>query len=627
MEETYLIGLTAILVLGVVARWLAWRLHLPAILLLLLCGLAAGPATGFLDPDALFGDVLMPAVSLSVALILFEGGLSLNLRELREIGGVVRNLITVGALVTWVIGAVAGWLILRLEFPLAVLLGAVFVVTGPTVVIPLLRHVRPSARIRNAIKWEGILNDPVGAILAVLVFEAIVAGGLGGRFDEGAAQFLYSVLTGVGVGAAGAALMLALLYFHWIPDFLDAGFSLAMVVAAFSLSNHYQPESGLLATTVMGIALANQRFTDVRHIVEFKEHLRVLIISTLFIVLAARLKAPELSEVLWPTLVFLAVLIFVARPMSVWISCLGSKLTDEERLFLMWMAPRGIVAAAVASIFAERLAENGMQQAQQLAPIAFIVIIGTVTIYGLTAFSVAKRLGLAEPSPQGVLFVGAHAWARQIAKALEKAGFHVAMADSRWSNVSKARLEGLSAHFGAVLSEDVLDEINLYGIGRLLAITSNDEANSLAAVHFRDEFGRSNVYQLPPEKGDQAGRRAIFPGHLQGRHLFRPEMTFYRLQELFDRGATVKTTPITEKFTFEEFRKLYGDEALPLFVMSKGETLSVVAAVSPAKPRPGQTLIAVVPAKAVEEVQKKRIGEEPPETQGGGSDAQEAGSA
>ncbi len=610
MEETYLIGLTAILVLGVVARLIAWRLHLPAILLLLLSGLVAGPVTGLLDPDQLFGAVLMPAVSLSVALILFEGGLSLDLRELKEIGGVVRNLITIGAAVTWAIGSVAAWLILRLEFPLAVLLGAVFVVTGPTVVIPLLRHVRPSARIRNVIKWEGMLNDPVGAILAVLVFEAIIAGGFGGRFDDTAVRFLYSVLTGSGVGVAGAAVMLALLYFHLIPDFLDAGFTLAMVVAAFSLSNHYQPESGLLATTVMGIVLANQRFTDVRHIVEFKENLRVLIISTLFIVLAARLKAPELAAVAWPSLAFLAVLMFIARPASVWVSCLGSKLSEPERLFLSWMAPRGIVAAAVASIFADRLAESGMEQANELAPITFIIIVGTVTIYGLTAFPLAKRLGLAEPSPQGILFVGAHEWARQIAKAVQKAGFHVAMADSRWSNVSKARLEGLPTHFGAVLSEDVLDDINLFGIGRLLAITSNDEANSLAAVHFRDLFGRADVYQLPPEAGDQAGRRTIFPVHLQGRYLFRSEMTYYKLQALFEKGAAVKTTPLTEKFNYDEFKKLYGPETLPLFVINKGGTLTVVSAASFSKPRAGQTLVAVVPGEIAEGLQKKRIAED-----------------
>ncbi len=608
MEERHLLGLTLILVIGVAARWLAWRLHLPAILLLLLCGIVAGPVTGFLQPDELFGNFLNPFVSLSVALILFEGGLSLNLRELKEIGGVVRNLILIGSLVTWAIASAAAWAIFGLDYRLALLLGAVFVVTGPTVVIPLLRHVRPSPRIRNTIKWEGILNDPVGAILAVLVFEAILATGGGGP-QEGAIQFLYSVLTGIGVGAAVAVLTLILLYFHWLPDFLDAGFTLAVVLGAFTLSNHFQPESGLLATTVMGIVLSNQRLTPVRHIVEFKEHLRILIISTLFIVLSARLQAADIYAVWKPALVFLAVLLFVARPASVWLACLGSKLKTNERRFLMWMAPRGIVAAAIASIFSERLTEAGVSGAEELAPIAFIVIIGTVTIYGLTALPLANRLGLAEPSPQGFLFVGAHSWARRIALELQNAGFHVALAESNWEHVTAARQAGLPAYYGAVLSEGVLDEINLYGIGRLAAVTSNDEANALAALHFREDFGRSNVYQLPPERSD-SGRRGVSPEHLQGRYLFHPDLTFAKLGKIFEAGAKIKTTPITEKFTYEKFKELYGNDTISLFLINKGESLSVIAAAQPVTPKPGQTLIAIVPGDAAREVAANRAAED-----------------
>lgn len=607
MEESHLIALTAILVLGVAARWLAWRLHLPAILLLLVCGIVAGPVTDFLRPDELFGNFLSPFVSLSVALILFEGGLSLNLRELKEIGGVVRNLIVLGSLVTWATGSAAAWLIFGLDYRLALLLGAVFVVTGPTVVIPLLRHVRPSPRIRNTIKWEGILNDPVGAILAVLVFEAILA--TGGGPQESAMQFLYSVLTGIGVGAAFAVLTLILLYFHWLPDFLDAGFTLAVVLGAFTLSNHFQPESGLLATTVMGIVLANQRFTPVRHIVEFKEHLRILIISTLFIVLSARLQAADIYAVWQPTLLFLAVLVFLVRPASVWLACLGSNLNVNERRFLMWMAPRGIVAAAIASIFSERLTEAGVSGADSLAPIAFIVIIGTVTIYGLTALPLANRLGLAEPSPQGLLFVGAHSWSRRIALELKKAGFHVALADSSWGHVTAARQAGLPAYYGAVLSEGVLDEINLYGIGRLAAVTSNDEANALAALHFHEDFGRSNVYQLPPERSE-SGRRGVSPEHLQGRYLFHPDLTYAKLGKLFAAGAKIKTTPITEKFTYEKFKELYGNDTISLFLINKGQNLSVVSAAQPVTPKPGQTLIAIVPGDAVREVEANRAAED-----------------
>jgi hypothetical protein len=224
----------------------------------------------------------------------------------------------------------------------------------------------------------------------------------------------------------------------------------------------------------------------------------------------------------------------------------------------------------------------------------------------LTALPVANRLGLAEPSPQGVLFVGAHSWARRIALELKKAGFHVALADSRWEHVADARLEGLSAYYGAVLSEGVLDEINLYGIGRLAAVTSNDEANALAALHFREDFGRSNVYQLPPERSE-SGRRGVSPEHLQGRYLFHPDLTYAKLGKIFEAGAKIKTTLITEKFTYQRFKELYGNDTISLFLISKGgDNLAVVAAAMPVTPKPGQTLIAIVPGDAAREVEANR---------------------
>jgi NhaP-type Na+/H+ or K+/H+ antiporter len=492
-------------------------------------------------------------------------------------------------------------------------MGAIFVVTGPTVIIPLLRHVRPTPRIRNTIKWEGILNDPIGAILAVLVFEAILAGG-GGR--EAPPQFLYAILTGIGVGGACAGVMLLALKFHWVPDALDNAFSLAIVVTAFVGSNHLHAESGLLATTVMGIVLANQHKIPVRHIVEFKENLRVLIISMLFILLAARLEADELLSVWKPSLAYLLVLLFVVRPATVWVSCIGSKLTSQERLFLAWMAPRGIVAAAVSSIFASRLAAGGIEDASRMVPIAFLVIMGTVTVYGLSAFPLAKRLGLAEPSPQGVLFVGAQAWARKMAKALQDQGLRVALADSRRANVAAARMDSLPTYFGGILSREVLDAIDLHGIGRLLAVTSNGEANSLAAVHFIEVFGRQNVYQLPLEKDDT--RRGIEPIHLQGRRLFAESANFDALDKMFRDGAELKAIRITEKFDMPAFRARYGAEALPLFLVSKKDEevkLSIVTAGQTVKPRTGQTLISLIPAAALREAERLENQEkEGPET-------------
>ncbi|MCP5111125.1 MAG: hypothetical protein GY953_09845, partial [bacterium] len=426
------------------------------------------------------------------------------------------------------------------ELRLAILLGAILVVTGPTVVIPLLQHVKPVGQLSKIIRWEGILNDPIGALLAVLVFEAILAESFTGHASAAALQFLYSILTGGLVGVAAAGLLVLLLRFYLLPDFLQSPVSLAIVMGAFAASNALQPESGYLATTVMGIALANQKVIAVRHIVEFKENLRVLVITSLFIILAASLRVESLNEIGWRSMLFLLLLIALVRPAAVWASALGSDLKHKEKIFLSWMAPRGIVAAAVASIFAERLTVAGYAEAERLIPITFLVIISTVATYGLTAFPRATRLDLSEPSPQGVLFVGAHSWAREMATALKKEGFQVALADSNWDNVTRSRLAGLPTHFGGILSEPVLDGIDLYGIGRLLALTSNDEANSLATLHFGSIFERSEVYQITPEAGVEATRKLVSPAYLSGRFLFGEKVTYDYMAARYRAGDVLK---------------------------------------------------------------------------------------
>jgi NhaP-type Na+/H+ or K+/H+ antiporter len=529
----------------------------------------AGPGTGFLAPDKLFGDLLLPLVSVSVAVILFEGGLSLRIAALREIG-VVRNLITIGLFVTWVIGTGAAHLFLGLDVGLAVLLGAILVVTGPTVIVPLLRHVRPRGQLGSVVRWEGILNDPIGALLAVLVFEAVLAG----RFEEATAHR------------------------YWIPDFLQNPVSLMTVVTAFTMSNLLQTESGLLTVTVMGIVLGNQKTVPVKHIIEFKENLRVLLISILFIVLAARLQIDDLRHISVSSLAFLAVLIFIARPAAVALSALRSDLSWQERVFLSWMAPRGIIAAAVSSIFALKLAEAGHPQAGQLVPLTFLVIIGTVTIYGLTASRMARWLGVAKPNPQGALIIGAHSWARAVARVLQEEGYEVLLVDTDRRNISATRLAGLPAFYASILSDSALDEIELGGIGRLLALTSNDEANSLAALHFIPAFGRSDVYQLhvyqlPPEGEGENGIDEI-PPHLRGRLLFGPHTTFTFFTNSFAAGAEIKKTGITEQFDYDAFRSLYGERAIPLFLVSEGGDLIVFTADNPPTPKPGQSLISLV---------------------------------
>jgi NhaP-type Na+/H+ or K+/H+ antiporter len=593
MSEDLLVGLASIIVLGIGAQWLAWRLHLPSILLLLIFGFIAGPVTGFLDPDAIFGDLLLPVVSLSVAIILLEGGLNLRISELRRVGGVVGNLITIGALVTWFIGSAAAYFILDLDFALSVLLAAILVVTGPTVILPLLRHLRPSGAVGPILKWEGITIDPIGAILAVLVFGAIIAGEPQEATALVIGNLLLTIVIGGVIGALGAVIVVLLLRSYLIPDFLHSPITLTMAIGAFVASNLLQADSGLLAVTLMGIILANQKTVSVQHIIEFKENLRVLLISFLFILLAASLDMDSFNLVGWNSLWFLAVLMLVARPLAVFLSTLRSGLSWRERLFLAWLAPRGIVAAAVASIFALRLMDSGHAQAELLVPVTFIVIAGTVAIYGLSASPLARWLKVAQPNPQGVMIIGAHSWARAIATSLKAEGYKVLLVDASWANISAARLDGLPTFYASVLSQYTMDEIDLGGMGRLLALTPDNEFNSLAVLQYAGIFGRGEVYQLASEADDSASQKAV-SGHLKGRLLFSPDMTYKQMARRFAADGAIKVTALTKEFEWDAFIERYGGTAVPLFVADPGGKLTVFTAENPPKPRAGQKLISLI---------------------------------
>ncbi|RMF72818.1 MAG: hypothetical protein D6744_16390 [Planctomycetota bacterium] len=595
MPEQAVFQITAIVVLGVCAQWAAWRLSLPSILLLLITGMLIGPVTGFLDPGDLLGDLLFPVVSIAVALILYEGGLTLNLRELREVGGVVRNIISIGALVTWASASGAAMLLFDMPVEMALLLGAILVVTGPTVIGPLLRHIRPTGPVGAILKWEGIVIDPIGASLAVLVFEAI-AGEHGGHAGAIALAVGKTIVFGGGSGLLAGMLLALVIARHWAPEFLENAVSLMLVVAAFVAANAVQEESGLLAVTVMGVYLANQKHADVRHIVEFKENLRVLLISALFILLSARLKIADVTAIGASGAAFAAILIFVGRPLSVFGATIGSKLATRERLFLAWMAPRGIVAAAVSSLFALRLEDTSYAEpARLLAPLTFVTIIVTVAVYGLTSPWLARRLGVAEPNPQGVLIVGAHDWARAIAKLLYERGVRVLLVDTNWDNIAAARMEGLPTYAGSILSEHAIDELELGGIGRVLALTPNDWVNVLTMQRFQPLFGRKECYQLPPGESSERVKQAH--RHLQARWAFSETATFADLQRRAARGQTLKATKLTDEFGLAEFRQRYGDDALPLFRHKGDGRLEIITADGKVEPKPGDTLIAMVDAQ------------------------------
>lgn len=590
MNDSFVVGLVSVAVLGGAAQWLGWRLRLPAILLLLLFGMGAGPdGIGLVPTDAMFGDLLLPFVAVSVAILLFEGALTLHLPELGAQLRVVAKLVTLGVLVTWVLAALAAHYVLALSWPLAILIGAVLTVTGPTVVLPLLRQIRPTGAGGAVLKWEGILIDPVGAVLAVLVFEAL----LGGGGSHAITGVLKAATAGTVFGVLPAMLLVVCLQRYWIPDHLHAASALTFALLGYQLANMIQHESGLLAVTVMGVVLANQRRVDISHITEFKENLQVLIISALFILLGARVSWADIGELMVPEFgIFLAILVLVVRPLAVALCAGGGGLSRRDRIFLSAMAPRGVVAAAIISIFALRLEAEGFAGADRLVPIMFLVIAGTVAIYGLIGRPLALRLGLAAKNPNGFVLIGAHRFARSLAHEIQKADLPVLLVDTNVALVQKARKEGLPVYHGSVLSDRADEDLELPGIGNMLALTANDEVNALSARRFLHDFGRQNLYQVSPSRKSSEGASELSP-ELRARVLGGDQLTFDAVQHRIRAGARVSSTTLTDQHDLTAWRAEQGEHAVPLIAVSPTGAVTVASTGKSLEPKSGDTLIAL----------------------------------
>jgi len=589
MEHT-IAALAGIAVCGIACQWLAWRVQLPAILFLLLAGILAGPAFGWLDPDALFGDLLFPMVSLAVAVILFEGSLTLRLQDIRGLERVVRRLVSTGLVTTWIVVALAARAFMDFSWELSFLFSALVVVTGPTVIVPMLRTVRPNARIAEVLRWEGIVIDPIGALLAVLVYDFIVARGAGAAIGHTVITFGLIVGAGSAIGVGAGYALGWLLRTHLLPDYLRSVASLAVVCAAFAASNLVQAESGLLAVTVMGVWMANMKNVPLEDVLGFKETLSVLLISVLFIVLAARLRFDQLTVLGMGAVGVFALLQFVARPLKVAVATYGSSLTWRERALLGWIAPRGIIAAAVSALFAPRLQEIGFDKADLLVPLTFVIIIGTVVLQSATARTLARLLDVAEPAPRGLLIIGANPVARAIVKALNDSGFSVLLTDAYWEYVSAARHAGLKTFFGSAVSDEADRKLDMVGIGQLLALSPQPDLNRLAILRYRPEFGRASVYRLSAMKPTKNPAE----GHVRGedRILFGDEETYARLADRLASGGEVRITKLTAEFGRKDFDSR-NPNALMLFGVDERDRLHFAVAGSRFEPGPGWKVCAL----------------------------------
>jgi NhaP-type Na+/H+ or K+/H+ antiporter len=586
------IALVSVGLLSIVCQFFAYKIKLPAILPLLVMGILVGPVFHMLDADALFGDLLFPVVSLSVAIILFEGSLTLRMKDIAGHGNMVRNLCSIGVLVTLGITAIVAHLSLGITWQLAFLFGAIVTVTGPTVIVPMLRTVRPLANIGNILRWEGIIIDPIGALLAVLVYEYIVS--TQSALSHTLFAFALTISVGVGFGLGIGYFLGVSLRKKWIPHYLQNTAVLTLILGAFAISNLLAHESGLLTVTIAGMVLANMRDVDVDDILEFKETLSVLLISGLFILLATRLELDAIYQLGNGALIVLLAIMFIARPLAVLFSAIGTGLQWRELAFLSWVAPRGIVAAAVSALFSLKLEAIGYAQVEIIVPMVFLVIIFTVVIQSLTAKPMALLLQVRAPAPTGYLIFGGNKFSRFLAKEMIAQGISVKIADTNWDAIREARMAEIPVYFGNPMSEHATRTLNIDAVGTVLILSPYKQLNPLVGYHFTDTLGEGKVWGLTNNE------QGIRPSHQVSKHyadqlaLFDEGISYSFLASSMARGATIKTTAITDSFSYKDYLQTYRERVTPLIALDTNKHSHVFLTNNELSPKSGWKVISLI---------------------------------
>ncbi len=594
-DHGLVIDLALIAILGIAAQWLAALLRLPAIVLLSTAGILAGPVTGWLHPEEIFGPLLQPMIAIAVAVILFEGGLNLNFHELRQAGPAVRRLILIGIPLSWLFGTLACHYLAGLSWPIAILFGGILVVTGPTVILPLLRQARLTSRPAAILKWEGIINDPIGALLAVLVFEYLSVWDGAQSLTEILAWLVPGALAAAAVGVVAGRLLVAAFNRGLAPEYLKGPGIIGVVLGVYTLDNLIAPETGLIGVTALGITLANARLTSIEELRRIKEYLTILLVSGVFVVLTATLDPALLDTVDWGLAAFVAAILFAVRPAAVLLSTIGTPIGWNERLLIAWIAPRGVVAVAVSGFFGPALAGHGYPDAALLVPLAFAIVFATVIAHGFSIGWLARRLDLAAGPAEGALIVGGSRFAAALAAALIEAGRPVLIADTRRYRLMAARRAEIPIYQGEILSEAAQEQIDLGCYGTLIAATDNDAYNALVCTSLAAEFGRDRVFQLPPDAGGEAD-----PGSLRrtvrGIALTRPELDHDELERRCRAGWRFQTVAIpgrSAEAADDTRRRAAGGE--PLLLLRAGGGILAPTQTMPPAPGAGDTLLRFVP--------------------------------
>ena len=583
-----MVELAGIIILGIIAQWVAWRLKLPAILPLILIGLLVGPiATMYTEDGAkliepiwngtkgLFpGDGLYYFVSLAISIILFEGGLTLKRSEIRNVGPVITKLITLGSIVTFFGAGIAAHFIFGLSWQISFLFSALIIVTGPTVITPILRNIPLKKDVSAVLKWEGILIDPIGALAAVLVFEFISVGEGQGYTLTALVEFMKILLFGFSFGFTFAHALAFSIKKNFIPHYLLNVAALSAVLLVFVMSDVFAHESGLLAVVVMGMVMGNTDLPNLKELLYFKESLSILLISILFILLAANINISDLELIYnWRTAALFAVIVFVIRPLGVFLSSAGSDLKFNEKLFIGWVGPRGIVAAGIASLFGSKLLSRGEPGAEYITPLVFMIVLGTVLLNATTARMVAKLIGVFLRKSEGILIIGASKASRLIAEYLQKNNRHVVLIDNNQTNVSKAKKIGLEAFSANIYSDVLTDNIELNDVGFLMALTGNSEINKFAMEKFGKAFGENGTFRLidtddmnDPENNPKEG-------------LFSHTDDFIKLTEAARKHPSMHEIELKDKAHYQRLIEITktDEDIIPIFLKSPEGNLEIIS--------------------------------------------------
>ncbi|MDT8319007.1 MAG: sodium:proton antiporter [Xanthomonadales bacterium] len=588
-----------ILAAGLASQWVAWLLRLPGIVILIAAGLVLGPITGWLSLETPSAH-LTELIGLGVAIILFEGGMDLKLGELKKAGRGIGRLVLLGGPITWVATAAAAHWVIGLEWPVALVLGAIMVVTGPTVIQPILRYARLNDRSASLLKWEGIVNDPIGVLLAVLTFQyfTIDSDGFGDTLVGLGSAIVIALL----LGGLGGWLLGKLYQRGGVPEHLKPPVLMVLVLVVFTLSNEVQHEAGLLSVTLMGLVLGNMQLSGREDLQRFKENLTIVLVSVLFIVITARLEFDQLLLLDWRAAGLIAVVLFVIRPLAVALATIRAGMEKSDRLLLGWIAPRGIVAAATASLFGPAMVAAGYTDARILLPLVFAIIIVTVLLHGLSLGPLGRKLGLAAEDDNGVLLVGASPWSLALAKVLKDLGVEVLMVDGVYHRLKQARMEGIDVYYGEILSEHAEHTLETHHLGHLLCATPNDFYNALVCNALGPEFGRHRTFQLPTaEAASKESRRltADQRGHLA----FADDCDYDWLQQRLDEGWVIQRTRISKAFSMDEATGKLGtpgEDWLLLGAVSPGGRPRIYSDELPFEPEPKWQVLYFAPESDLE---------------------------